>query len=162
MSIGGIAQTRPAKSIRASLLVAATVLNAGCTEGVWKRQPRAEIVDDIERKLAAIPCISPLSRWERHYSFKSRPTALAEIITLTENGRWFDYETVKISYRQANFEEFREGRVIHKGHERIGIDDRNYDVVFGDYDVRSGTAEIWACGPNMSSEPFKPLSIVVK
>ena len=104
-----------------------------------------------------------MTRWERHYGFASRPSQWAAILTLGNSDRWYNYRKIRIGYNQAGFEEFRPRRILHDGHEPIGIiDDREYDLVFGDYDLRTRTALIWACGPNMSDQELMDQHIVVR
>jgi hypothetical protein len=143
-------------------LAFALVALCSCSSGTWPRSPDATVADEIEAKLARVPCVGPISRWERHYSFASRPSAWAELLTFSKAGRWFDYNKVEIRYHQAGFEEFRSRRIIHRGAELMGIDDRDFDLVFGEYDIPNRTAVIWACGPNMSDDVPEDLNIVVR
>jgi hypothetical protein len=139
------------------------VLSACGATGPFPRTPDARVVDDIEGKLSKVPCIGPMSRWERHYSFSSGPSDLTSILTFGGWRRWFDYNSIGISYRQAGFEEFRPRRVLYRGSEPMVIDDRQYDLVFGHYDVPSHTAYIWTCGLNFSGgddRPDKPKIVV--
>jgi hypothetical protein len=139
------------------------MLSACGASGPLPRTPDARMVDEIEAKLAKVPCIGPMSRWERHYSFSSDPSDLTAILTFGGWWRWFDYNSIDISYRQAGFEEFRSRRILYHGWEPVGIDDRNFKLVLGHYDVPTRKAYIWACGPNFSNgtdDPDKPKIVV--
>jgi hypothetical protein len=96
-----------------------------------------------------------MSRWERRYSFSSEPSELPGIVTFRTWPRWFNYNSLELSYLQAGFEEFRPRRVFYRGSEPFDIDDRQYASVFGRYDIPTHTAYIWACGPNFT-DPKHP------
>lgn len=133
---------------------------SACGRGFLPRTPETRTADEIEARLSKVPCIGPMSRWERHYSFASKP--FLDGLFGWQN-RWYDYSTIEISYRQAGFDEFRPRRVLYHGSEPLGIDDRNYELVFGHYDIPAHTAYIWACGPNFAGsddDPGKPHIIV--
>lgn len=144
-----------------SLLLALAACGAG---GPLPRTPDASVADEIEAKLSRVPCVGPMSRWERHYSFSSRPSTLATIVTFGTSDRWYKYDSVEIGYMQAGFEEYRPRRVLYHGWEPTGIDDRQYDLVLGHFEVPAHTAYIWACGPNNGGpdygSPDKPHIIV--
>jgi len=101
----------------------------------WPRIPDPRIVDTLEAKLSKVGCVGPMSRRERHYSFASKPSALVALLTLGAGDRWFNYHKLKISYYQAGFEEFRSRRVLHRGAQPVGADDRQFNLVFGNYDI---------------------------
>jgi hypothetical protein len=134
----------------------ALALSACGATGPLARAPDARLADEIEAKLSKIGCIGPMSRWERHYSYSARPSTLATMLTLGRSNLWFNYNSIEIDYRQAGFEEFRSRRVLYSGLEPVAIDDRNYDLVLGHYDVPARTAYIWACGPNSGGEDNDP------
>ena len=96
-----------------------------------------------------------MHRWERHYEFGSKPSLLALLFTLGTSDRWFDYRTVSVSYYQAGFDEFRAMQVRENGVAgmRLDTDDREYDLVFGHYDLTTRKAWLWECGPNIGSKP---------
>jgi hypothetical protein len=118
--------------------------------GPWPRRPDARVVDEIEAKLSRVPCVGSIARWERHYDFTAKQNGLALFATFFLSDRWFNYRSVGIDYRQAGFEEFRSGRFIGQP-VRPAADDRQYNLVFGHYDIPTHTAYLWACGPNVSS-----------
>lgn len=132
---------------------------SACSKGTFPRTPQSRTVDEIEAKLSKVPCIGSMSRWERHYSFASKPFLGGLFGWRT---RWYDYNKVAIRYRQAGFEEFKARRIFHHGDEPLGIDDREYDVAFGHYELPTRTAFMWACGPNMSDQLPVDVNIVVR
>jgi hypothetical protein len=84
-------------------------------------------------------------------------------LTFGSSNRWFKYDSVEIDYRQAGFAEFRPRRILYDGVRPFDIDDRNYNLVLGHYEVPEHTAYIWACGPNYGAggdDPNKPRIIV--
>jgi len=136
---------------------------AACgSTGPWSRTPDARLADQIEAKLQSVPCVGPMRRWERHYEFSSKPSLLASLLTLGTSDRWFNYRSIDIGYYQAGFEEFGARRILHVGVDPLGhdVDDRDYNLVFGHYDVPAHTAYLWACGPNLGGSP--KLNIVVR
>lgn len=122
------------------------------SEGPWSRKPDARVADEIEAKLSRVPCVGPMSRWERHYLVNSEPSELlAPFATFFLSSRWYNYRSVDIDYRQAGFEEFRGGRYLGRA-VPPAADDRQYDLVFGYYDIPTHTAHLWACGPNFADD----------
>lgn len=144
------------------LLAFTLVMLSGCDSGPWSRAPDPVIVDRIEKGLTAVPCIGPMSKWARLYSYKSEPSFLAGFVNLADNGRWYDFSVIEIRYFQAGFEGYRSGRILYDGTPRFDIDDREYDLVVGEYDISSRTAHIDACGPSMSNDPLKPFKIAIE
>ncbi len=128
-------------------------LSACGASGPMPRMPNAKLANEIEAKLRAVPCVGSMNRWERHYEFVSKPSRLARLLTLGKSDRWFDYGIVEVSYYQAGYEEFRAGQVRSNGVSgmRFNTDDRDYNVVFGHYDIGTRTASLWACGPTLGS-----------
>ncbi len=136
---------------------------AACgSTGPWPRTPDARLVDQVEAKLPSVPCVGPMRRWERHYEYDSTPSLLASLLTLGTSDRWFNYASLKISYYQAGFEEFRTGRFRHRGVETrsFDLDDRDYSLVFGHFDIPTHKAHLWACGSNVGEQ--KKSNIVVR
>jgi hypothetical protein len=122
-------------------MLALNLTACGGPTGVIPRAPRSRVADDIEAKLAKVPCVGQIDRWERHYSFASKLGS--------RRFREYDYRHVLIAFYQAGFEEFRSRRVFHHGAEPVRLDDRAYNLVFGDYDIPTHTVSIWTCGPNV-------------
>jgi hypothetical protein len=141
-------------------LIVLTASACGPT-GPFPRIPDTALIEEIEAKLQTVPCVGPMSRWERHYTFSSKPSLMATLLSFGANHRWFHYQTIDIAYYQAGFEEFRAGRVVGRS-EPPGADDRQYNLVFGHYDIPSHTAYLWACGPNMSQHIPVDENIVVR
>ena len=137
-------------------------LSACGATGPMPRTPDANLANEIEAKLSTVPCVGSIDHWERHYVFRSKPSLLALLFTLGTSNRWFDYRMVDIDYYQAGFEEFRARRVRHNGvvGMRYDADDREYNVVFGHYNIPTHTASLWACGSNLGASP--DVKIVVR
>jgi hypothetical protein len=130
------------------LLPIAVSLSACWSSGPLRRSPDTRLVDAVESKLRKVPCVGSLDRWERHFTYSSKWSFLAYVLSLGTSDRWFDYSKLRVRFYQAGFEEFRTGRII--GQEKPpAADDREFNLVFGDYDIPSHTLTIWACGPNM-------------
>ena len=148
--------------MRHRLLCCGILLLSGCSDGLWPQAPDAAVIDQIEAKLAKVRCVGPMNKWERHYSFASTQSLLAQVVSFGQQRRWFDYRKIKIDYYQAGRYGFQSRRILFKGAEPSGIDDRQFDLVFGDYDIPTHTTVIWACGPNMSEDGPVDLHIVVR
>jgi hypothetical protein len=153
-------QTAPMRFTR--VLPALVALAACDPTGPLPRTPGEGLASEIEAKLSKVPCIGSMSRWERRYSYSSRPSDLAKILTFGSSGRWYKYNSVEIDYRQAGFDEFRAGRVFYRGAGPFEIDDRQYNLVLGHYNTATHTAYVWACGPNFSSDDPQHPRIVVR
>ena len=124
-----------------------------CTGGPWQRAPKPAVIDKIESEIVKVPCVGPVAHWERHYIFESRPSVLATILTFGTQSHWFDYNHIELSYFQAGAYEFRSRRVIDSPVDRMRIDDRPYEFVYGDYDLRRHRGVVTGCGANMSPTP---------
>ena len=137
-------------------------LSACGASGPTPRTVNVNLATEIEAKLRAVPCVGSMDHGERHYVFRSKPSLLAFLFTFGTSNRWFDYRTVDIGYYQAGFEEFRARSIRHNGIVEMPYDpdDREYNVVFGDYDIPTHTGSLWACGPNMGGSP--DVKIVVR
>ena len=145
--------------MRSAMLLLLIVALAACgASGPLQRTPDARFADEIEAKLRNVPCVGSMSRWERHYVYSPEPSPLASLLTFGTNDRWFNYRSIDIAYYQAGFEEFRAGRVLgsHDKPGQFDIDDRQYDLVFGHYDIPTHKAYIWACGPNFGGAVGDP------
>lgn len=150
--IADIRSRRHALKMRSVLFATIMVCLPACgSTGPWPRTPDARLADEIEAKLSQVRCVGSIGHWERHYNFRSKPSLLASLISLGTSDRWFDYRTIDIGYYQAGFEEFRARRFLYKGvdERRFDVDDRDYNVVFGHFDIPTHTVSLWACGPNM-------------
>ena len=116
--------------MRLTLLPFLLALSACGATGPLHRTPDARVADEIEAKLRNIPCVGPMSRWERHYVYSSKPSALADVMTLGMSERWFHYQSVDIAYYQAGFGEFKAGQILGRSRPPM-LDDRQYNLVFG-------------------------------
>ena len=113
---------------------------AACgASGPWRRTPDVQIADEIEAKLRRVPCVGPMSHWERHYTYSGKPSSLATLVTFGMSSHWFNYSSVDIDYREAGFGEFQGGRFLGRG-VPPAADDRQYSLVFGHYDIPTHTA----------------------
>ncbi|WP_156405458.1 hypothetical protein [Sphingomonas sp. Root710] len=144
------------------LLAFTLVMLSGCNSGPWGHAPEPVVIDKIERSLSIIPCVGQMSRWARLYNYKSEPSFLAGFVNLSDTGRWYDFSKIEITYFQAGIEGYRTGRILHSGTPMVDIDDREYDLVRGEYDIASKRARIWACGPNMSPGLPNELDIEIR
>ena len=134
-----------------SLLLA---LSACGATGPLPRTPDARLMDEIEAKLSAVPCVGSMSGWERHYTYSSKPSLLASLITFGTSDRWFHYQSIDIAYYQAGFQDFRAGRILNEDR-RFDVDDRQHNLVFGHYDIPTHTTSLWACGRNFGGPDEK-------
>lgn len=126
----------------------------GCSEGSPVRSvelaaPSVPDVDYIESLLTKEPCVGPLTDWQRSYYFRRESGASYPETPL-------DRSVVEIDLRQAGFEEFKQGRKIlkippGKPGQRV-FDDRQYKLVFAEYDVVKKALSIEHCGHQFLSE----------
>ncbi len=107
----------------------------------WERTvPDEAVIDGIERELSGHACIGDVDQWERIYFFARDHDSIREAA---------DTNKIWIRFKQAGVHEFRAGRRIVTFDEGAGgIDDRQYRMVSGDYDVSSGRISIEHCGWN--------------
>jgi hypothetical protein len=119
-------------------------------------KPTEAEMDRIEAQLAQVPCVGRLADWERIYLY--HPDYFAEEVDAAiKEGRaprrsGYDRTKIEIHMRQANFEEFGEGRKSYVDYPPglADTDDRAYRIAYGSYDVKSGKLDLAACGPNMT------------
>ncbi|KQZ60725.1 hypothetical protein ASD67_15555 [Sphingopyxis sp. Root1497] len=117
-------------------------------------KPTEPEMDRIEVQLAQMPCVGRLADWERIYLY--HPDYFAEEVDAAiREGRaprrsGYDRTKIEIHLRQANFEEFGEGRKSYADYPRglADTDDRAYRIAYGSYDVKSGKLDLAACGAN--------------
>ena len=106
-----------------------------CRQLMVAARPSASLVDRVESRLASHPCVGDLRRWQRLYSFAvTRPSFTAS-----------DQSRVAFVFRQAGVYGFVSGRRITAPEICVQIDDRNYNMVSGYYDLRSERLVIEFC-----------------
>ena len=111
-------------------------------------------MERVEAALQKLPCVGRVDDWERHYLY--RPKYFGEEVAIAlKEGRsprrsGYDRFTIEIHLREANFEEFGEGRSSHADYPSglLANDDRKFRIAFGSYDLRSGELQMAACGVN--------------
>ncbi|MEP9400850.1 hypothetical protein [Sphingomonas sp. VNH70] len=101
--------------------------------------PDEALVDRIEDKLVATECVGSLNRWYRSYWFAR------------DRSGSIDRNTVAIDLRQAGFDEFGHGRhrLDARPTREFDVDDRDYWIASGSFDVANGRLTLRFCGPNM-------------
>src|SRR5690349_817693 len=104
--------------------------------------PSSEVADEIEAKVTKISCIGRMSGWERHYSFSTHPDMDLHPI---------DQSRVVFRYYQVGFRKFRPGRVFFRETEPPRpVEEENYKLVEGEYDIPTHTATVFGCGPRFN------------
>jgi hypothetical protein len=104
-------------------------------------RPTNAMVDPIEARLAKVPCIGDVGRWQRLFSFASRPRS-----PRVDTGR-IDFE-----FREAGRYDFRAGRRITWPDSWINLDDRSYRYATGWFDRTTGRLRVEYCGPNIDED----------
>jgi hypothetical protein len=116
----------------------ALLLATACSSAAADR-PDSAMIDKLERKLSPNPCIGSLARWSRSYSFERDPESRRVVRRI-----------VTFLYEEAGKFEFKAGRhIFAPGEVPINLDDRQYMIAFGTYDLQSDKIEVGACGPNV-------------
>ena len=117
-------------------------------------KPTEAEMDRIEKQLERTPCIGSLADWERIYLYHPKYFA-EELDAAIKEGRQprrsgFDRAQIEIHLRQANFEEFGEGRKSYADYPSglLDTDDRGYRIAYGSYDLGRGKLDLAACGTN--------------
>ncbi len=100
----------------------------------------SKLMDMIEAKISASPCIGSLAKWEREYSYKA----------WMENGRIYHVDTMTIVFHfaEAGRFEFRPGRHFIIDPPLPMIDDRSYKVAYGEFDLETQQVTNATCGLN--------------
>lgn len=133
-------------------VIAALLLLSAC--GTHQSKPTDAEMDRIEKQLERVPCVGRLANWERRYLYHPEYSD-EELDAAIRAGReprrsGFDRSKIEIHLRQANFEEFGEGRKSYVDYppDMSATDDRTYRIAYGSYDLTSGKLALTACGPN--------------
>lgn len=102
------------------------------------------LIDMIEARVSASPCIGSLAQWDRDYSYKA----------WMEDGRIYHLDTLTIVFRysEAGRFEFRSGRHFTIDPPAPMIDDRSYKVAYGEIDLATKRVTIKSCGLNMAAD----------
>ena len=132
--------------------VAVLLLLSACVSREGK--PTEAEMDRIEKQLERVPCVGRLVNWERRYLYHPEysdvevDTAIKEAREPRRSG--YDRSKIEIHLRQANFEEFGEGRKSYADYppDMSDTDDRTYRIAYGSYDLTSGRLDIADCGLN--------------
>lgn len=101
------------------------------------------LMDEIERKISALPCIGSLAKWDRRYSYKA-----------WMEGTVYHLDTMAIEFHfaEAGRFEFRPGRRFIIVPPMPMIDDRSYKIAYGEFDLNTDRVVLKACGLNMPAE----------
>ena len=125
------------------LRLCAAMMTLGGTQDRPGSEPLpSPLLDKIERKISLLPCIGPLTKWDRRYSYKS-----------WMEGTIYHLDTMVISFRFAEADRFdfrpRRRFIIDP---RPVIDDRSYKVAYGEFDLKTDHVTLSACGPNVPKD----------
>lgn len=119
-------------------------------------KPTEAEMDRVEAALNQLPCVGDLGDWERRYYYVSKYFA-EELDAANKQGREprpsrYNKSIVEFHLRQAHFEEFGSGRKGYAGYPpgSADIDDRDYRMAWGGYDLNTGKLHMADCGRNMS------------
>lgn len=100
------------------------------------------LIDKIERKISAFPCIGSMKKWDRQYSYKAWMEGTIYHLDTT---------AIKFEFSEAGRFEFRaRRRFILDPHPMI--DDRAYKIAYGEFDLKTDRATLTTCGQNMPGE----------
>ena len=117
-------------------------------------KPTEAEMDRIERQLERVPCVGNLANWERLYLYHPEYSD-KEVEAAIRDGReprrsGYDRSKIEIYLRQANFEEFGEGRKSYADYpgDMSDTDDRKYRIAYGSYDLTNGKLDITDCRLN--------------
>ena len=119
-------------------------------------KPTEAEMDRVEAALGREECIGDLKSWLRRYHYK------LEFSPEESEAAWkerrepqptaYNKSVIEVDLREANFEEFGNGRRSYSNYPEGsgGIDDRDYRMAFGTFDVATGLLNLAACGENMA------------
>ncbi|HEY0012607.1 MAG TPA: hypothetical protein VGB79_07105 [Allosphingosinicella sp.] len=107
-------------------------------ESIPGPRPPPELVERVERAIAAHECVGSLERWDRLYSYSWQ-----------RDGRTVDRRVISFIFRQAGTNDFRPGRKSVAPRAWIDTDDRRYDLVDGRFFLDSGRLDVEYCGSNL-------------
>lgn len=102
--------------------------------------PPSWVLDKLEQKAGAVPCIGSLKRWERRYSYKSWMTKTIYSV---------DIATIEFTYFEADKFEFKSGRRFYVDQPQTMLDDRSYRIAHGYYHLLEDRITYATCGPNV-------------
>lgn len=98
--------------------------------------PPAQLVANIEMRLADDPCLSKMATMRREYRYASRDGKI-------------DRDLIDIQVQEAGIDGLAAGRFILGLPTSDGFDDRHYFVAFATYKVSRDALDLWACGQNV-------------
>jgi hypothetical protein len=134
------------------LAIVSILLLSACVTRDGK--PTEAEMDRVEEQLEKIPCVGRLANWERRYLYPPEYSD-AELDAAIKEEREprrssVDRSKIEIHLRQANFEEFGEGRKSYADYppDMSDTDDRSYRIAYGSYDLTTGKLDLAACGMN--------------
>jgi hypothetical protein len=104
-------------------------------------KPKASDIDAIESSLSKNSCVKSIHRWQRSYAFNGNK----------RNG--IDRSTIRFEYRSAGKFGFADSRNVFETENWVDLDDRQYDLVVGTYEVAHSRLNVEYCGPNVASGP---------
>ncbi len=104
--------------------------------------PPAKLLDSVEANLTALGdnCVGNPKQWYRSYSY-----------ALDHEKGGVDTNSVWITLRRGGHYQAKVGTRDAKALDELGIDDSQYEIATGDYDVRRQKVTLDDCGPNLGS-----------
>ncbi len=130
------------------------LLTTGCAPAEMK--PTESEMDRVEAALEREGCIGELKDWLRRYHYKLEFSPEESVAAWKEKREprptAYDKSIIEVDLREANFEKFAGGRRSYSNYPEGsgGIDDRDYRMAFGTFDVATGRLNLVACGENMA------------
>ena len=102
-------------------------------------RPSAALVSRIEALALRDSCVGSLDRWWREYAFA---------VTYGPKGIEVHRNVVQVSMIEAGHHGHRAGRFIVAEPAPPELDDSQFKLAFGEYDIASGRFTRWVCGQN--------------
>jgi len=102
-------------------------------------RPSVALVNRIEALALRDSCVRPLDQWWRQYVFA---------VTYGPKGREVHRNVVQVSMIEAGHNGHRAGRFIVAQPAPPELDDSQFKLAFGEYDIASGRFTRWVCGQN--------------
>jgi hypothetical protein len=104
-------------------------------------KPKASDIDAIEASLSGNACVKSIHRWQRFYAFDGN------------KHKGLDLSRIRFEYRSAGKFGFVDSRNVSATEDWVNLDDRQYDMVLGTYDVPNSRLNVEYCGPNVPNGP---------
>jgi RHS repeat-associated protein len=102
------------------------------------RKPPLDVIGRIEAQLSQQSCIGSLSRWERSYAYG-----------IDAHTGEVDEQIVEFNYRQAGVHGFRDQRIVTFPNAWVDVDDRRYDLAYGEFHPATDRLTLTFCGANL-------------